>query len=104
MDLGAAATVAACVGTAAVTWLIATVKQGKDVEFVNTTLSLHTNRLDQHQDKLEEIQRDFVSRREFDEKLKLYFDPLTRQMDQQTRMLEFAVFGKIPDPQSLQPK
>lgn len=66
-------------------------------------------RLDDQAEDLKRIEREFVSRRELEEKLQLYFRPLEMRIDgirdslaQQTRMLEYAVANKAPEwPSSL---
>lgn len=105
MDLVGAGVTAGCMAlSAGAAWIIKQTRTSKDVESVTTGLmnlrDNHEKRLDGHDDDLRRIESEFVSRRELDEKLKLWFDPMQRQLEQHTRLLEFAVFGKMPEPPS----
>ena len=68
---------------------------------LDTVRSDHGKRLDVHDEEILELRTNFVSRREFDEKMEATmcainanYAHIKAQLDQQGRWLEYAVFNK----------
>jgi Skp family chaperone for outer membrane proteins len=88
-----------------ITWAVRATRTSKDAEAVRNNLEEikddHEKRLDGHDDELRRINQDFVPRRELSEKLELHLGPINKQLEHQTRMLEYAVMNKKPDAPTL---
>jgi hypothetical protein len=96
-----AITVGLCAASGITAWIVRATRTSDEARSIKTNLArvetTHDKRLDGHDEEIKLIKSDFVPRRELSEKLELYLAPMQKQMDQQTRLLEFAVLNKRPE-------
>lgn len=93
-------------------WIVTMTRTSKDAQALKASLDdandAHTKRLDNHQVAIDDLQRNYVSRREFDDKLassmaaiNANYANIKEQLTTHGRWLEYAVFNKKPNQPTL---